>query len=244
MFGVFALGPFVQAAGLNTYVPGPWALLRYVPVVGLARMPGRFSIVLMLAVAILFACALSWLGRRWPARRRVLVASAAALLAIELLPAPRPVYSAAIPRIYRHVALAPADVRVLELPFGVRDGTGGVGNLSPGTQFFQTAHGKRLISGYLSRIPPGRVSEIRRDDMLDALIRLSEGRTLDASREKALIEAGPAFTQRTNVGFVVVDRASTPDALREFAIRALDLQPIAIDAAFALYRPAPERRGR
>ena len=51
IFGALALGPFVHVAGINTHVPGPWAFLRYVPVIGLARTPSRFSIVLMLAVA-------------------------------------------------------------------------------------------------------------------------------------------------------------------------------------------------
>ena len=58
-FGALALGPFVHVAGANTYIPGPWALLRYVPVLGLARTPARFSVVMMLAVAVLFAAALA-----------------------------------------------------------------------------------------------------------------------------------------------------------------------------------------
>jgi hypothetical protein len=90
VFGALALGPFVQVAGVDTHIPGPWAFLRYVPVIGLARTPARFSIVLTLMVAILFALALAWLGRRWPQRRRAIVAAVGVLLAVELLPAPRP----------------------------------------------------------------------------------------------------------------------------------------------------------
>ena len=44
IFGVFALGPFVHVAGINTHVPGPWSLLRYVPVIGLARTPSRLRV--------------------------------------------------------------------------------------------------------------------------------------------------------------------------------------------------------
>ena len=43
VFAAMALGPFVHVAGINTYIPGPWAVLRYVPVVGLARSPSRFA---------------------------------------------------------------------------------------------------------------------------------------------------------------------------------------------------------
>ena len=239
VFGALALGPFVHVAGFNTQAPGLWAFLRYVPVIGLARTPSRFSVVLMLAVAVLFACALCWLVHRWPARRRAILAGVGAVLLFELLPAPRPLYSAAIPDFYREVvANGPADVRVLELPFGVRDGTTSAGNFTARSQFFQTAHGKRLIGGYLSRVSRRQVSEIRRDGMLDALIWLSEGRTLDPSRQQALIEAGPAFARRAIVGFVVIDRARVPEPLRDFAIRAFRLQLIEADGVFELYRPS------
>jgi hypothetical protein len=227
----------VHVAGVNTHVPGPWALLRYVPVIGLARTPGRFSIVVALVVAMLFGAALTWLGRRWPERRRMLVTTVGALLFIEMLPAPLRLYSAEVPDIYRRIAPAPADVRVLELPFGIRDGTSSVGNFTARSQFYQTVHGKRLIGGYLSRVSKRRVRDTRRDPMLDALIWLSEGRELDSSRWRSLVEAGPAFVERANVGFVVIDRARTTRAMREFAIRAFNLQFIQLDGDLELHVP-------
>jgi hypothetical protein len=236
-FGALALGPFLHIAGMNTHVPGPWAFLRYVPVIGMARTPGRFSIVLALVVAILFAAALSWLGRRWPERRRVIITAIGLLLIVELLPAPRPLYSAAVPAIYRHIAPAPEDVRVLELPFGIRDGTSSVGDFTARSQFYQTVHGKRLIGGYLSRVSRRRIIDTRRDPMLDALIWLSEGHELDASRWRSLIDSGPLFAQRAKVGFVVIDRRRTSRALREFAVRAFELQPIDRDGDFELHIP-------
>ena len=238
LFGALALGPFVHIMGLNTQMPGPWAFLRYVPLVGLARTPARFSVVLMLAVAVLFAAALAWLGRRWPRHRRALVVATSVLLVCELLPAPRPLYSAVVPGIYRRVAAAPDDVRVLELPIGVRDGTSSVGNFTARSQFFQTAHGKRLIGGYLSRVSRRRLSDVRRDPMVDALIWLSEDRPLDASRHQWLVADGRPFVRRANVGFVVIDRARTPEALRRFAVGAFGLELVDADGAFELYRPA------
>jgi len=68
---------------------------------------------------------------------------------------------------------------------------------------------------------------------------LSEGRSIDASRQQSLIEAGPSFIQRANVGFVVIDSDRTPDALREFAIRAFALQFVDRDGVFELYAPSP-----
>jgi hypothetical protein len=242
-FAALAAGPFIYVLGVNTHVPGPWAFLRYVPIIGLARTPARFSIVLMLVVAVLFAAALCWLIQRWPERRRAVLITTSAVLLFELLPAPRPLYSAAIPRIYQHVAESPDDVRVLELPSGVRDGTQSVGDFTARTQFFQTAHGKRLIGGYLSRVSRRRVADVRRDPMVDALIWLSEGRAIDASRRQSLVEAGPSFVDRANVGFVVVDAARAPEVLRQFAIEAFGLHFVDRDDGFELYTPAARATG-
>jgi hypothetical protein len=236
-FGALALGPFVHVGGLNTYVPGPWALLRFVPVLGLTRTPSRFSVVMMLAVAVLFATALAWLGRTYPSRRRLMLATVTALLLAELLPAPLTLHSAAVPRFYRRVAAAPGDVRVLELPTGIRDGTSSVGNFTARSQFFQTVHEKPLIGGYLSRVAGHSITEARRIDMLDALILLSEGGRLSEEREAALISGGPAFIREANLGFVVVDRLRSSQTLIEFATRALHLRLVDRDGVFELYQP-------
>ena len=236
LFALLSLGPFIHILGVNTYVPGPWALLRYVPLLGLARTPARFTTVVMLTVAILFAVALSWLVARSPSRRRIILTGAGALLILELLPLPRELYSAEVPRIYRHVAAAPADARVLELPFGVRDGTSSVGDFTARSQFFQTSHGKMLIGGYLSRVSRRRIAEIRRYEMLDALITLSEGHSLEPDRERRLIDEGPAFARRYRIDFVVIDEMRASPPLRDFAMKAFRLRHVESDGAFVLYR--------
>ena len=241
-FGALALGPFVYVAGFNTFVPGPWALLRYVPIVGMARTPARFSVVLMLGAAVLLAAALVKLTTRWPHRRRLIVAGVTAALLLELLPVPRPLYSAAIPSIYSHIMASPPDTRVLHLPFGVRDGTSSDGNFSAQTQYFQTAHGHRLIGGYLSRVSRRRRAQVRLEPVLDALMTLSENRPLSAEGAERLVREAPDFLRRADVGFVVIDRSRVPAALYAVAIEALRLELIDADGPFELYRPLPSER--
>jgi hypothetical protein len=236
-FGALALGPFVHVAGMNTYVPGPWALLRYVPIVGLARAPTRFSVVMMLAVAVLFATAIEWLGRRYPRQRPWFIAAATVLLIAELLPAPLTLHAAVAPKFYERVAAAAKDTRVLELPTGVRDGTSSVGNYTARTQFHQTSHGKQLIGGYLSRVSKVRVLEIRQNDVVDALFVLSEGGSLSPSRETGLVERGPSFIREARIGFVVIDSSRAPEALRHFALRAFRLEFVDAEGGLELYRP-------
>jgi hypothetical protein len=234
---LLAVGPFLRVAAVNTAIPGPWALLRYLPIVGLARTPARFAVLVTLALAMLFGAALTWLGQRRPESRRRVVAVAGILLAFELLPAPLTLHATTVPSIYQQIAAAPDDVRVLELPFGVRDGTTSVGNFTARTQFFQTVHEKPLIGGYLSRVPPWRRRAMRGNPVLNALMILSEDSPLTTEQARQLEERGRRFLRNRHVGFVVIDRARASAALRETAIRVFDLEQAGEDGGFELYVP-------
>jgi hypothetical protein len=237
-FGLLALGPFVRIAGVDTHVPGPWALLRYVPIVGLARSPSRFSILVMLGIAAAMASALHAIVLRRPAGRRWTLAVVTCLLCIELLPAPRAVYSAAIPSIYRIVAADPRpEIAVLELPFGLRDGTMSVGNYTARTQFYQTAHHKPILGGYLSRVSQRRVADTRRDPVLRSLLQLSEGRVVSEDEPEVFRAQWKAFTRLFAVGYVVVDDARASAELRSLIGSTLRLSEIGVDGSLHLYRP-------
>jgi hypothetical protein len=237
-FACLALGPFVIVWGVNTYVPGPWALLRYAPLVGAARTPTRFSIVVALGVAILLAGALAAIGTRWPNRRRLAGIAVLSLLIVELCPAPRTLYSAEISPLYEIVAADPRPVRLLSLPFGVRDGVSSAGDFSARYLFNQTKHEKPLIGGYLSRISRWRVDLMQRDHPeISALIILSEGRALDEAASREFVESGLDFVERAQIGYVVVDRERSSPSLTSLASAAFALEPIASDGLIALYRP-------
>jgi hypothetical protein len=224
-------------AGIDTLIPAPWAVLRYVPVLGAARSPARFAVLLMLAVAVLFALALKRLADRRPSIRRPVLAMAGLLLVAELCPAPRLLHDGTIPAIYARIASDPRDVRVLEVPFGVRDGLSSFGNFSAASQFHQTLHGKRLMGGYLSRVSSRRIESVRRRPVLAVLMALSEGRQVSQADIEAACERAPAFVRAVNLGYVVIDRTRTSPALVDAAITILDLQRIGQSGTRELYRP-------
>jgi hypothetical protein len=236
-FALLTLGPFIVAAGVNTAIPTPWALLRYVPIIGAARMPARFGVVVALGLAVLFAYALVALGRRYPARRPFLLPAVAVLLALELVPAPRTLYSAALPAVFERVKADPRDIRVLSLPTGVRDGLSSMGNFSAATQFYQTMHGKGLIGGYLSRVSDQRKSAYRRVPVMHALLEVSEGRKLSRREIDAAIATVDDFARRTNLGYVVMNTAWVTDDVRDFAVILFGLTKVAEADGFELYVP-------
>ncbi|MCC7126584.1 MAG: hypothetical protein IT178_17170 [Acidobacteria bacterium] len=237
-FALLALGPFLIVGGWATHAPGPWALLRYVPVIGIARTPTRFAIMTALGLAILLAGALAALGTRWPARRRAIGVVTLVLLLCEALPAPRLLYSAAMSPLLDIIAADPRPIRVLNLPFGVRDGASSTGNFSARSQFEQTRHGKALIGGYLSRVSAQRIRDMQTTYPVTAnLIRLSEGESLNEADRQTLMTRAPDFATRASLGYVLIDTSLTTEELRSLAIEAFDLRPVATDGALQLFVP-------
>jgi hypothetical protein len=231
-----AIGPFLHVAGVNTYVPGPWALLRYVPVLGLARSPSRFAVLVTLAMAVLFAWALARV-RETP-RGRFVAWALIGILAFELCPAPRPLAAAKVPRVYDVIKADPDhSIRVLQLPTGIRDGASSLGDFNPESQFLQTYHEKRLVGGYLSRVSKRRKRNLMSFPVTSALVKLSEGRPLTREEEYLAWRHRGRFLRRSRLAYVVMDTSRTTPELRRFAIDLFDLQPLMSADGRELFTP-------
>jgi hypothetical protein len=237
VFVILALGPFVRIAGETMYIPGPWALLRYVPVVGAARMPTRFTVLVMLCVAMLLGLAVRHLRER-SARPRLIAGVIGALLIFEMMPAPRVLHSARVPSFFSIVAEDPRPLRVLQLPFGIRDGLSSRGNFSAIAQFFQTVHEKPLVGGYLSRLPNGEVERFRKVLVLRVLMRLSEERRVEPELRARALQSAAHDAARLRIGYVVVQRTQTSDELLQFAQEAFTMRLVAKDGEWELYSTA------
>ena len=235
VFALLALGPFIVVARHLTYIPTPWAVLRYLPILGAARMPSRLTIVVMMGVSMLLAFAIHDLRTR--ARRPWLVAGAvAALLMFELLPAPRTLNAAVVPKAYRLIAEDPRPVRVLTLPFGLKDGVTSRGNYSASSQFYQTFHEKRLVGGYISRLPYDSIERLRGNSTLRVLLRMSEGTEVEPELRARALARAERTMERLQIGYVVIDLNRCSPDLIEFAKRAFHLSPVASDEGLELYR--------
>ena len=234
-FSALALGPFIHIAGFNTFVPGPWALLRYVPIISATRTPARYDVVAVMAFALLFGLALAHIGERRPAWRRPLLLGVGCLLVFELAPFPRTLYSAHVPEIYRQIANDPRDVAVLEIPFGIRDGEWSDGDFTAASQFYQTVHQKQLLGGYLSRISDAQRRRVRAHPLLDRLMRLSAGahpQPLSAAENE---RRGRGLLRSAYLAYVVIDTSRTPPQLKRLAIEALRLSKIGEADGHELY---------
>ena len=167
-----------------------------------------------------------------------------ALLLFELSPVPRPLHAGMVPAVFQHIANDPRqDIRVLALPYGLRDGTSSIGNFNPLTQYFQTAHGKKLMGGYLSRVTREQKRYHQRFPVLDALMTLSERKdaTLSESQRRRAFASRDRFMLASNVAYVVLDDAEVSPHLRAFTIELLRLEQIASSDGYTLYVPHVDR---
>lgn len=71
LFWLLTLGPEIRWAGNSTGIPGPFALVSRFPFFSGNRYPSRYSVMLMVCVAVLAAFALAWLFRLVAERTRL-----------------------------------------------------------------------------------------------------------------------------------------------------------------------------
>jgi hypothetical protein len=154
VFVVLSFGSPLKWLGHATHVPLPAAWLGELPIVRMARAPGRQVIVAMLGVAILAAAGWQSIrSRRWQG-------ATLALLAFEYCAVPFPLFPVGRPPAYVQLAQKPGDFAVLDVPTGFRDGIGARGHPDSGDQLGQTIHAHPIVTGMVSRLPQAVWNEI------------------------------------------------------------------------------------
>jgi hypothetical protein len=220
VFALFSLGPLLQINGRSIFdldglvvnVPMPFILLHYVPLVKANRVPNRFSVVLMLSLAVLAGFGAYWLlkkaaGSRYRLAGWVAVACTlllAALLLFEHWSVPLPLTDARIPVAYQQIAADADDFAILQLPMGWRNSFGVQGAENTQTQYYQTYHQKRLLSGNISRNPPFKFDYFRRVPILESLITIQDYGEVDQERRAADQATAAEFVGFYDIRYVVV----------------------------------------
>jgi hypothetical protein len=223
-FAVWALGPFLTVADFDTGLKLPVILLRYVPFVANARMPGRAMVGVFMALAVIggvaFSAAQGWLRR--PAAQWLLIA----LLAFEFWDAPIPLTMLDRPAAYQELAAQPAG-GVCEVPFGIGDGlSGGIGSQERRSLYYATLHEHPLVGGYIGRMPADSAKRYEDMPVVGALLRLSDGRP---------DSAGSTDVQRSSCRYFVLNRPRMSGELRAY-VQQLPLELVATDEERDIYR--------
>jgi hypothetical protein len=234
-FLVWAAGSHTYVAGQNTGMIMPATLLRFVPFVANARIPGRAMVVVYLALAVLAAIGVTGWRRR--SSRPALVAAAVLTLAlIEVLPTPLPLVRVVCPPLYQTLRERPERGAVVELPLGIGDGFGALTRIDHRVLSCQPVHGRPLVGGVIARLPPNVIASYRADPLIATWIRLSE------PRPGTIADAPPADSdvardrlQANGIDFVVLIKSLASPELTAHVRDVLPLEPIASDEERTLF---------
>jgi len=215
LFAILTLGPLLQINGRYLFsldnllreqglaqdvtVPLPFALLHYIPIVRANRVPNRFSVVLVLALAVLVGYGAALLLRRAARWSRQVVTIGTILLLLVVLfdqiSVPMPLSDAHIPEAYQEIAAQEDDFAILELPLGWRNSFGTVGAEETRLQYYQTHHHKRLLAGNISRAPAFKFDYFKRIPLFYAITETEMYRTPDETTlARARKQAGDLLT--------------------------------------------------
>jgi hypothetical protein len=221
-FWLLTLGPALRINGHDTGLPLPFALVARLPFFEGNRYPSRYSVLLVLSLAILAAYGTHrLLGGAASTKGRAAARSPgpsllagwlllAATVQFEHVSAPLPLSDMRVPRVYDTIAgEMPEDFTLLDLPVAWRNGFRVTGTQHPiimFEQYYQTRHGKRILAGNTSRNPPFKFQYFTEAPVINSLVALETGHRVDA----AIIDR---------------DRAIAADVLRFFGIEAIVVHP-------------------
>jgi hypothetical protein len=224
VFFLWALGPFLIVGGFDTGLKLPAILLRFVPFVANARMPGRAMVIVYAAVAVLIAERVAASERlRLPAVQWLLVA----LVVFDFWDAPLPLTPLDRPAVYAALAQAEPGA-VCEVPLGIGDGlSAGVGSQERRVLFYATQHQHPLVGGYIGRMPADAAARYDRTPIAGALLALSNG---------ASSSQGSDLSVTTSPCRYLVVQTSTSSAALLAYVAMLPAHRMMVDGDRELYR--------
>ena len=164
----------------------------------------------MLGLAVLAAYGLHWIQLR---RRRTNLSLAwqiavpavlCALIVFEHLALPLPLSDARIPGVYDTIVADPRPVSVLHTPLGWRNSFGVYGPERTQLQYYQTAHGKPMLGGNISRAPDFKMEYFRRIPFFQALTDIQFGRDVSPETLAAAEAQAAELMYLYNTGYLVL----------------------------------------
>jgi hypothetical protein len=169
---LLAPGPVLLVNGVRYQaVPMPYRLVGWTAPMRWMRTPHRFNVLLALPVAVLAGYGASALRDRFARRKQpwpwVLFSL---LILFDYANVPAAMVEARVPDFYQTIAETPDDFAIVGLP-GDRRST-------EYYMFYQTVHGRPLLTGHISRLPANALAFVSSVPMLDGIY---ESGTIDTN---------------------------------------------------------------
>lgn len=214
---LIALGPTLRINGSEFNIPYlPFNLLLKIPIVEGNRYPSRWSVLLTLCLAVLVGYGASWLMNRLKkyGSSSILPIGLGILILFEHLSLPLPTSDLSVPEFYSTIRRDAGNFTVLELPLAWRNGFRVTGSYRADpqapidpvfmlSQWYQSAQQHPILNGNTSRNPELKFQYFAETPLLDSLIAIQEGHSIDdaaVARDKRL---APGLLEFFNIRYVV-----------------------------------------
>lgn len=223
-FSILAMGPLLHINGQSVFdldglqvnMPLPFLILHYIPVIRENRVPNRYSILVVIALAVLVSFAVWWILWKISARvqepRLTYIGIAvsgvlSALLIMEHLAIGLPLTDARIPAVYTQIRSDPEPSTVLSIPLGLRNSFGQSGAEDTRTQYYQSEHQKYLLSGQIQRNAPYLFDYFRTLPVISTIMAAEDYQPIEEAtlvRDKAAVND---VVNLLNIRYLVVNPA-------------------------------------
>ena len=216
VFVLISLGPDLRVNGSAISAPFlPFNWLLEIPLVKGNRYPSRWSVMVTLALAVMVGYGLAWILQKLASRQKavggkLLLPGAFSvllfLILFEHLSVPLPLSNFQIPDIYGVIAQDKGDFSVLEIPLAWRNGfrmTGTIDSEMMFEQWYQTEQNHPILGGNTSRNPEQKFQYFTEAPVLNSLIAVETGHTLDAATQQRDRELAPTVLRFFGVRYVV-----------------------------------------
>lgn len=230
-FGIIfliALGPSVRINGAEFNLPFlPFNALLKIPLVEGNRYPSRWSVMLTLCLAVLVGFGVATLLTKLASRhdrepqlsnsrpfRALLPSLLCFLLVIEHISVPLPTSDMEVPEIYSIIERDPGSFTVMELPLAWRNGFRVTGSYRADSQapidrgfmlaqWYQSAQQRPILNGNTSRNPELKFQYFAETPVLDSLIAIQEGHSIDDATRARDKQLAPSLLQFFNIRYVI-----------------------------------------
>jgi hypothetical protein len=212
IFGVLSLGPTLRLNGQEWDLPMPFDLLLQIPFVKANRYPSRYSVMIMLCVAVAATwgavALLKWWQTRNTKRTELILAGVGLLVLLEHFGVPLPMSDYRVPPVYEQVRQN-ASGAVLDIPLAWRNGFRVTGTQHPAFMFaqaYQTYHEKRLLSGNTSRNPELKFQYFTELPVINSIIALETGNALPEGRAERERPIAPELLRLMDAQDIVIQQ--------------------------------------
>ena len=243
VFWLLTLGPSLRVNGQDTGLPLPFALLAQLPFFKGNRYPSRYSVMLVLSLAMLVAFGLAALGQRRRAGRRGagwLALLLVGLMLFEHLSLPLPLSDMRVPPVYRFLkAELPAEGTLLDLPLAWRNGFRVTGTQHPiimFSQYYQSLHQRPILGGNTSRNPPLKFQYFTEAPVINTLIALETGHQVGPDIVAGDRELAADVLRFFDIGAIVVHPAQTGPEMVPYLQATMPVERVYEDAETVAYR--------